>query len=71
MSTENKKHASKEHQENKSHEISSGNGGKKDDLMAKVSEAAYDMFIRSGFVHGNDKRDWLEAEKLIDSEKKK
>lgn len=71
MSTDNKKHVSKEHPEKKSHETASGRGEKGDDLMAQISEAAYGMYVRSGFVHGNDKRDWFEAEKMIDSETKK
>jgi hypothetical protein len=39
------------------------------DLIGQISEAAYGIYVRSGFVHGNDKRDWLEAEKMIYSRK--
>ena len=34
-------------------------------LPELVSEAAYLLFEKSGFIHGNDEKHWLEAEKMI------
>ncbi len=35
------------------------------EMLALISEAAYGLYVKSGFIHGNDKQDWLEAEKMI------
>ena len=34
-----------------------------------ISEAAYFLYEKSGFLHGNDERDWLQAEKFIHDRK--
>jgi hypothetical protein len=35
------------------------------EMLALISEAAYGLYVKNGFIHGNDKQDWLEAEKMI------
>jgi hypothetical protein len=30
-----------------------------------ISAKAYSLYEKSGFINGNDRRDWLEAEKSI------
>ncbi|MCE5300396.1 MAG: DUF2934 domain-containing protein [Spirochaetia bacterium] len=44
---------------------------KKEDLTGIISRTAYDLFIQSGSMHGNDKRDWLKAEKMVHGDNKK
>ena len=39
------------------------------DVTALISDAAYALYEKSGFLHGNDERDWLEAEKFVHSRK--
>lgn len=38
---------------------------KTEDLSQRISEAAYALYEKSGFRHGNDEKDWLEAEQLV------
>jgi hypothetical protein len=34
-------------------------------LTELISRSAYALYVKSGYVHGNDRRDWLEAERSI------
>ncbi|MBI3604557.1 MAG: DUF2934 domain-containing protein [Nitrospirae bacterium] len=34
-------------------------------LRERISESAYDLFLKRGAVHGNDLSDWLEAERMV------
>jgi hypothetical protein len=34
-------------------------------LRERISEAAYDLFLKRGAAHGNDLGDWLEAEHMV------
>ena len=34
-------------------------------LRERISEAAYDLFLKRGAAHGNDLGDWLEAERMV------
>lgn len=31
----------------------------------EISQVAYELFERRGFVHGHDLEDWLEAERIV------
>ena len=39
-------------------------------LRERISEAAYDLFLKRGATHGNDLGDWLEAERMVLAEPK-
>jgi hypothetical protein len=39
------------------------------DISEKIKKFAYSLFEKRGYVHGNDKRDWLEAEKMMQTNK--
>jgi hypothetical protein len=34
-------------------------------LSERISEVAYQMFLKRGASHGNDLSDWLEAEQIV------
>ncbi|MHB8481976.1 MAG: DUF2934 domain-containing protein [Nitrospiria bacterium] len=34
-------------------------------VRERISEAAYDLFVKRGAAHGNDLDDWLEAERMV------
>ena len=34
-------------------------------LRERISEAAYQLFLKRGAGHGNDLGDWLEAEQMV------
>jgi hypothetical protein len=34
-------------------------------LRERISEGAYDLFLKRGAAHGNDLGDWLEAERMV------
>jgi hypothetical protein len=35
------------------------------DVMKRIAETAYALWEKRGRPHGNDLRDWLEAEKIV------
>jgi len=35
------------------------------DQMRKIAEMAYHLWEKRGRPHGNDRQDWLEAEKIV------
>jgi hypothetical protein len=35
------------------------------DLSERISELAYELFLKRGAGHGNDLGDWLEAEQMV------
>lgn len=39
-------------------------------INKKISEVAYDLFLKRGATHGNDLGDWLEAERIVIGERK-
>jgi len=39
-------------------------------INKKISEVAYELFLKRGATHGNDLGDWLEAERLVLGERK-
>jgi hypothetical protein len=38
------------------------------DLRLRISERAYELFLKRGGSHGRDREDWLEAERLVRTE---
>jgi len=38
------------------------------DIFAKIQKRAYDLYAKRGTSHGNDMRDWLEAERQVKRE---
>lgn len=38
------------------------------DVFAKIQKRAYDLYAKRGTSHGNDMRDWLEAERQVKRE---
>ncbi len=41
----------------------------KGDISEKIRKFAYSLFEKRGYVHGDDKQDWLEAEKMVQNHK--
>jgi DUF2934 family protein len=39
-------------------------------INKKISELAYELFLKRGSSHGNDLGDWLEAERIVNAESK-
>lgn len=39
--------------------------GKSGDLQAMIAKKAYELYVKRGYSHGNDQRDWYEAEKAV------
>lgn len=39
-----------------------------DKLFELVKKRAYDMYCKRGFSHGNDRKDWFEAERQVKKE---
>jgi hypothetical protein len=39
----------------------------KTDNTDLIREAAYSLYVKRGYVHGNDSQDWMEAEELINN----
>ena len=39
-------------------------------LCEKIQRKAYELFEKRGYTHGNDLADWLEAEKLVKSDRR-
>lgn len=37
------------------------------DLQAMIAKKAYEIYVKRGYSHGNDQRDWYEAEKAVRS----
>jgi hypothetical protein len=37
------------------------------DLRAMIAKKAYELYVKRGYSHGNDKNDWYEAEKYVRS----
>ena len=37
----------------------------KDGLIKEIEKKAHELFIKRGGKHGNDLKDWLEAEKIV------
>lgn len=37
-------------------------------LSERISEAAYQLFLKRGAGHGNDLGDWLEAEQMVQAQ---
>jgi hypothetical protein len=35
------------------------------DISKRISEGAYQLFLKRGASHGNDLGDWLEAEQMV------
>ena len=38
---------------------------KQSDIFAKIQKRAYELYAKRGASHGNDMRDWLEAERQV------
>ena len=36
---------------------------KQQDMLERVRKFAYSLYEKRGYVHGNDRQDWFEAEK--------
>ena len=34
-------------------------------MLDEISRVAYDLYVKRGYVPGNDFADWLEAEKIV------
>jgi hypothetical protein len=41
----------------------------KTNITEKIRKFAYSLFEKRRYVHGNDKQDWLEAEKMVHDHK--
>ncbi|MDD5617854.1 MAG: DUF2934 domain-containing protein [Candidatus Omnitrophica bacterium] len=39
-------------------------------IEEKIRNKAYELFEKRGYSHGNDLADWLEAEKIVKSNKR-
>lgn len=40
----------------------------KEDLQEKIRKKAFELYTKRGYVHGNDFKDWLEAERIVKSQ---
>lgn len=38
------------------------------ELFSKIQQRAYQIYEKRGFTHGNDMKDWLEAERQVKRE---
>ncbi len=43
----------------------------KESVQDKIARVAYELYEKSGYVHGRDVEHWLEAEKIVMGKKKK
>ena len=42
----------------------------KESVQDKISRVAYELYEKSGYVHGRDVENWLEAERIVLGQKK-
>ena len=42
----------------------------KEPVQEQISRVAYELFVKSGYVHGKDVEHWLEAERIVLGRKK-
>ncbi len=40
-------------------------------LHERIKKKAYELYVKRGYIHGDDWADWFEAEKIVKAELKK